>query len=264
MKKICCLLLVAILCGCAANPKVLQVSTGNESGFNCERLAEEIQISKGALEEANSHDRFNLKYMMPLNAMMSIFNINKARNAARERQKLLEMHYRDKGCLGREQGIYNAKAIGREVNPNIYMGQPLYPTDLNPYAMYQYQGNNYSNTGFSSPYGQVNTQSAVPFAGEVPRMPGVPRVLHDGGVLMPDSDVPQAGFMPPAAYGQQAMDPGVAKALAAMPEMPPPIPGTERIAGYYDDVPGIDNMGIGMGMDGEMTAAPGLMGAIDF
>lgn len=101
MKKFLAVVMVlAVLTACAANPHVVEVSNGNEQTMSCATLASEIEGAQHYKKESRKDDRFQLRYMMPLNAIASVWNINKAEMAADKRLKLLNQISSEKGCNG--------------------------------------------------------------------------------------------------------------------------------------------------------------------
>jgi len=121
-----------VLAGCAANPHVVKVNNGNERMLNCTSLASEIEGAQHYKKESRKDDRFQLRYMMPVNAIVSVWNINRAEMAAVKRLKLLNQISSEKGCNGaRVSQAFSPGAPIRNSGGGAYRGQ-MAPSAMQP------------------------------------------------------------------------------------------------------------------------------------
>ena len=97
-KMIVALVLIALLSGCAAQPKVVQVVQARDAQLQCTQLAREIQQTERYKILARQEDRFRLRYMFPITGFWSIYNINKAEKNAIARLDRLQELAIQRGC----------------------------------------------------------------------------------------------------------------------------------------------------------------------
>lgn len=92
------LFIIILLSACATNPTVLKVEEEKDQYLNCYQLDKEVRKAEYYKKESRKDDKFKFKYMMPLNAILSTYNMNKAESSAEKRRKHLEEIAQRKGC----------------------------------------------------------------------------------------------------------------------------------------------------------------------
>lgn len=92
----CCIFL--FVSACASNPIKVEVKQERDLFLDCKGLKDEIVRAEQFKKDARSEDRFMLKHMMILSAMISAYNMNSAENRAIERIAHLQALYNQKQC----------------------------------------------------------------------------------------------------------------------------------------------------------------------
>lgn len=202
---------------CAASPAVLKEQYGNELQMSCAQLQDQMRRAKNHEELAAKEDGFQLRYMMPMTAVMSIYNINKAKSAAQKRHQYLIRLAQQRRC-----NTYNAT-----------MQQAAYQQQPNSTSMMQMQQ---PQQGMMPP--MANGSSAIsPLSPAAPALPNVPLTGMAGGEMSPQA-MPMGGMMPMPQGMPQMMPAGMGMGgMMDMPQMPGnmPMPG----------MPMMDSMGMG-------------------
>ena len=71
----------------------------------CTHIESELQSARLALKEAKKEDKFKLQYMLIVPAVISIYRMNEAQEAARKRIDELELLYQRQACNSQNTGI---------------------------------------------------------------------------------------------------------------------------------------------------------------
>lgn len=178
-KKILSLLILLTLTACATNPHKVEVEHGDERYLSCNTLDYELKKAEEYKVAARKDDRFMFKYMMPMNAMMSIYNINVAESRAKKRVALLTKIKIEKGCSA---APININTVNNQITPandshalGVMPGGSFPPpppgynnnTEYTSYArkLMNYQAKQESVTGedeFSGQYPKLSTTKTAP------------------------------------------------------------------------------------------------------
>jgi hypothetical protein len=100
MKKFLLPIFAITLFGCPANPKIIQIETGNERQMTCPQLQDEIAAAKQAKIDAHAEDNFRFGNIFPPTGAISVSNIWRADSHATRRLELLNNIAHEKGCGG--------------------------------------------------------------------------------------------------------------------------------------------------------------------
>lgn len=141
------LLSATVLSACAANPEVVEVSTGADATMSCTQLKQEILTAEQYEQSAREEDKFKFSYIAIFPAMFSVYNMHKAESAAKERKENLSNLYQQKNCAYAPQTPATPAA-------------PAMPQGFVPPAMPGQQGDIYSN-----PFDPSQGGSAMPYPG---------------------------------------------------------------------------------------------------
>lgn len=86
-----------IMSGCA-KPVVVSPVTEADRAKNCTQIMAEIKDAERYQKNARAEDKFKVGYIAILPAIVSVYNMNKAEDAANLRQEGLRKLAKDKGC----------------------------------------------------------------------------------------------------------------------------------------------------------------------
>lgn len=98
MKITYILIILIFLSSCAASPKKVDITQDNDQYMDCPQIYYSLQEAEQLKTDARKDDRFQFRYMMPMTAMMSIYNINKAEGNAEKRIEHLKQLAGQRGC----------------------------------------------------------------------------------------------------------------------------------------------------------------------
>jgi len=115
MKKLILPLFAVALCGCPANPKIIEVQNGKEEHLSCQQLDIEITNAKQAKTDAHAEDNFRFGNIFPPTGIMSVQRIMRADANATKRLELLNKIAQEKGCMNNS----------RQSNYPNYNGAPI-------------------------------------------------------------------------------------------------------------------------------------------
>lgn len=90
-------------CAACANPVVVPPVDQADVNRGCAEIAQDIEQTRYYRDNARADDRFMMRYILVVNAGVSVYRMHKAQKAAEERLAGLEHLYREKGC-GKQQG----------------------------------------------------------------------------------------------------------------------------------------------------------------
>lgn len=96
------LILVTQLAGCAAQPEVIKVRQPQDDGLSCAALSRELLHAQQLKAKAREEDRFQLKYMLVVPAILSMNNWTDAEQKADARIEHLSLLYQRKKCIYRQ------------------------------------------------------------------------------------------------------------------------------------------------------------------
>ncbi len=166
MRKIISISLVAsqLLTACA-DPIV--VRHGVTGPMACTHIESELQSARLALKEAKKEDKFKLQYILIVPAVISIYRMNEAQEAARKRIDELELLYQRQACNSQNTGIPTPRTLNDPSFGNpIRMMEPPSLAPLSPpepvtpsYPMNPQQQMPYNNP---QPMPWQNAPSAIP------------------------------------------------------------------------------------------------------
>lgn len=139
------------LASCAASPYRVEVKQDKDNSLNCQGLEAEIAQTEQYKTDSRAEDRFRFKYIMPLTAMTSIYNINKAESHAIKRIEYLQNIYQQKQCHLQPRTAHTSYP-------------PAYPTTSNNPEDPQFGG--YPTSPM--PYGSNPTPSMPGSSGQAP------------------------------------------------------------------------------------------------
>ncbi|MDB2415494.1 hypothetical protein N9W34_06955 [Rickettsiales bacterium] len=198
---------IIFLTSCSSNPAVIEVNRENDKSMSCQQLYTELKIAEKHKKDARAEDRFMVKHMFPLTAMVSIYNMNKAEGRAIERIKKINSLLSQRRCSSQSMNMQGQ--YGRQQG---YGGAPMPPMMPQNYgsmpggAPMPNMPQGYDDSSMGAPMPPMMPQNYGSMPGGAP-MPNMPQGYDDPSMGAP---------MPPMMPQNYGSIPGG----APMPNMP--------------------------------------------
>lgn len=87
-----------LLASCAKPIVVSKLTPSEQQTLTCEQIASELKAAQEFQEVARAEDRFKFRYILIAPAVVSMYNMNKAESAAKDRSAELQILASQKGC----------------------------------------------------------------------------------------------------------------------------------------------------------------------
>lgn len=161
MKRIVATTSILLALSACHRPERIQAVTSQDGSLTCAQIQQEQRRAQMAKQSARNHDKFELRYILVVPAIVSMYNFDKAEKAADQRIDVLNKLYAAKQCA------YQNQMMSSQPYPGMQPSSP-YGTSQQPNMMQGMQ---------ASPYGMPMTiQPPASASPTVPPRPGTPQV----------------------------------------------------------------------------------------
>lgn len=90
--------LSAMVLSACHKPERIAASSARDSSLNCQQIRQEINKAERAKAAAREHDQFEMRYILIVPAIFSLYNFSKAEKAAQKRLDNMHQLYDQKRC----------------------------------------------------------------------------------------------------------------------------------------------------------------------
>ena len=94
-------ILPVFLLSACHKPERIKASSARDSSLNCQQIRQEINKAERAKTAAREHDQFEMRYILLVPAIFSMYNFHKAEKAAEERMDNMHNLYARKDCANK-------------------------------------------------------------------------------------------------------------------------------------------------------------------